>query len=647
MSRLRVRRRNRDDLSEDETLDASSEATLSDDDAGSASSSVEEDESDVSDSESEAEETEGDAKETSKNGENVVKESGAVKAVSAETAKNVKPAKLENGVESGPSGPKRAPTVPQSGGKEGSASEAEPEDQAEDGVDGADATDEEDDDESEPEEIVWADEQAPSAPKREETKPPLKRPPVPARESRTMAMERKRLEAEEYKRKLKDDPSFTPHVGRFWLHDDRFSGGGQDFPARGRGRGERGRGGFGGFGRGGFQYGSGRGFQNGPAGYAGGQFVRKEVWEPENDPSEKKWVHDKFDEIKDAAPRLRRRQSWQAKEGTNPGVRNNALSTKMSTPNLRYAARGGGVGRGFGAEFRGSSHETSVRGPSQQDGSLVADFNGLSMDAGPRRGRGYMTGKDMGELAQKDQQTQAGDRVAAPRTKRYLGGKSAGGYAESAKDSDAPVGETLKKAIHAPEFRPSTPSSQSSSHTHSQPSPTRNQPTQPPQYSHMPSESYPSQAPDALPTVTSYQYLQPQTVPNPAVTLQPMMTASGHIVLMTQSGLMVPADYGGYPMYPQYAPDPYSATVVPQLVPVASMVADNGSGAPSAAPETAQQYAYYNPYMGMYPQAAVAGAVGYYGAPMGVAVTSAPVDLRLPTSAAVKIRKPDEVEGAV
>ncbi|KAI9009543.1 hypothetical protein BC832DRAFT_373166 [Gaertneriomyces semiglobifer] len=43
---------------------------------------------------------------------------------------------------------------------------------------------------------------------------------------------KKLKEMEDYRRKLKEDPSFTPSVGQFWLHDDRFAGRG-----RGRGRG--------------------------------------------------------------------------------------------------------------------------------------------------------------------------------------------------------------------------------------------------------------------------------------------------------------------------------------------------------------------------------------------------------------------------
>ncbi|KAJ3159112.1 hypothetical protein HDU86_002014 [Geranomyces michiganensis] len=135
---------------------------------------------------------------------------------------------------------------------------------------------------------------------------------------------------EEYRRKLKEDPAFTPSIGKFWGHDDRFSG-------QGRGRG---RGGF----RGGANGRGGRGGRGGPsslhsagavhAGAAGATalpastceaerdvsheaagsatapvasgFFSRTLYNAENDPTEKQWVHDKYD---DAAP-LRPPRTW-------------------------------------------------------------------------------------------------------------------------------------------------------------------------------------------------------------------------------------------------------------------------------------------------------------------------------------------------
>ncbi|KAJ3214896.1 hypothetical protein HDU67_001098 [Dinochytrium kinnereticum] len=67
-----------------------------------------------------------------------------------------------------------------------------------------------------------------------------------------------------------------------------------------------------------------------------------------------------------------------------------------------------------------------------------------------------------------------------------------------------------------------------------------------------------------------YQYL-PNPEENGAIPVHPVMTSSGHVVLMTESGLMVPTDnfmYGGYspyqglPMYmpPQYSPEMTAAS---------------------------------------------------------------------------------------
>ncbi|KAI8589994.1 hypothetical protein BDZ88DRAFT_451531 [Geranomyces variabilis] len=136
---------------------------------------------------------------------------------------------------------------------------------------------------------------------------------------------------EEYRRKLKEDPAFTPSIGKFWGHDDRF--------ARGQGRG-RGRGGFRG-GRGGGRGGPstlhpvgsthasavGAGASHAPtfvadkdmpresavgaaAPVASGFFSRT-LYDAENDPTEKQWVHDKFD---DAAP-ARPPRTWKKHDG--------------------------------------------------------------------------------------------------------------------------------------------------------------------------------------------------------------------------------------------------------------------------------------------------------------------------------------------
>ncbi|RKP11080.1 hypothetical protein THASP1DRAFT_27115 [Thamnocephalis sphaerospora] len=110
----------------------------------------------------------------------------------------------------------------------------------------------------------------PAAPKR----PPVKGaapstraigPPPPRGRSET-AFERRQRQRDTYRQRLAEDPSFVPHIGEFWSHDDRFMPAGlrNRRPGRGgfRGRGAsmrgapmrgtpRGRGGFGPRGRGG------------------------------------------------------------------------------------------------------------------------------------------------------------------------------------------------------------------------------------------------------------------------------------------------------------------------------------------------------------------------------------------------------------
>lgn len=80
------------------------------------------------------------------------------------------------------------------------------------------------------EEIEYEDSEAVNAKEIDEVTEHSKR--SIANEPRMPAYERRAKEMEEYRRKLREDPSFIPSVGKFWLHDDRFSGGG-----RGRGRG--------------------------------------------------------------------------------------------------------------------------------------------------------------------------------------------------------------------------------------------------------------------------------------------------------------------------------------------------------------------------------------------------------------------------
>ncbi|KAJ3047562.1 hypothetical protein HK097_011427, partial [Rhizophlyctis rosea] len=206
MSRLRARRRTRHDpdLSEDETIGSSSLAsgTEDEDDVGSVTSSVEEDDySDVTDSEGESE-AETKSGEGQKGGETKSAEGAMGKA---DTLKEEVAEAKPNGSVTSSAADDRSLVD--------SAAES-PAAKADEGPSPGVATSSAKDDTEEV--LDYSEKNDATAAKSETDKPESST--TSAREARNA----KRTDWDEYRRKLKDDPAFTPSVGKFWLHDDRF-----------------------------------------------------------------------------------------------------------------------------------------------------------------------------------------------------------------------------------------------------------------------------------------------------------------------------------------------------------------------------------------------------------------------------------------
>ncbi|KAI8815367.1 hypothetical protein BJ742DRAFT_733807 [Cladochytrium replicatum] len=185
--------------------------------------------------------------------------------------------------------------------------------------------------------------------------------------------ERRKKDFDEYKRKLREDPAFTPNMGHFWLHDDRFGGGG---PAgRGAGRGRDTDFGFG-RGRGSPSSGRGRGAPTKRTSFygSGSDFRRREAWDNDSDGGDK-WVHDKFEELEKHDKPMDRRRSWgprDLREVTTKGSfrgpeQQSMMEKKKSAPNLKLPVT---------TSLTSESPETSpkrtiLNGTKQRTGNLI------------------------------------------------------------------------------------------------------------------------------------------------------------------------------------------------------------------------------------------------------------------------------------
>ncbi|KAI8913942.1 hypothetical protein DFJ77DRAFT_465285 [Powellomyces hirtus] len=345
---------------------------------------------------------------------------------------------------------------------------------------------------------------------------------------------------DEYRRKLKEDPAFTPSIGKFWGHDDRFSG--QD----------RGRGGFGrGRGRG--------GIQRGPPPFGAHQPTRPEaaahaadgapavaaqpspqrgffkesrtLYDTENDPTEKPWVHDKFEEVADS-PRPRHRKSWaprdsesrksytvgdhvvttvKHKAGATSQTGAPAVDDKAKQATQKYYTAHGGSDM---------DRHRSDQTPTQQ----------------PRQSKRYLK-------SAKAQDRQTAEDVSKSVTAALE--TSQGGVSVADAVSTAAEAKTLNsEATSFPETFVPRSKSPPKKRT------TKRAPYGPPGY-------------DQYPMGTTYQSAPPPPMPQPGVPLAAphLMTNSGQVVMMTDTGLYVPADaYSNNYMYQT----PYPAYMYPQ-----------------------------------------------------------------------------------
>ncbi|KAJ3055201.1 hypothetical protein HK102_011398, partial [Quaeritorhiza haematococci] len=338
-------------------------------------------------------------------------------------------------------------------------------------------------------------------------------------------------------------------------------------------------------------------------------------------------------------------------------------------------------------------------------------------------------------LAKKEEVTATTAEETSPTT----GARKAAGEAAASS-----TGEILKKAVNAPEFRPSEqPSVAASSstaptqhpstrppppynkrkytpapsahpthqpnipshhqnrkpqhHTTSAPPPHRQHHTQPQQPAHQQQAS--SQQQQVPPATAGIQQQQQQmqavtyhhqgVVPvgtsgvvagatmAPSISVQPMMTSSGHIVLMTENGLMVPADgfanymYGyTYPMYMPSTTEPLvTSTAPPVTTPLNYGALPFYPTAPTAAPNGTVYYPATYPAATAADVTATMAQPYYYAAPAQVPMApvatipvsgSVPVEIRPPPttmttqggkgvvkkgSTEVRIRRPDEPRG--
>ncbi|KND04952.1 uncharacterized protein SPPG_00640 [Spizellomyces punctatus DAOM BR117] len=496
-----------------------------------------------------------------------------------------------------------------------------------------------------------------------------------ARQSLGTSFEKKQKDMDEYRRKLREDPSFTPSIGKFWLHDDRFAGRG------------RGRGGFRGRGR---PFGRSPGYRL-PAPSEQNSKPRapvesdvevpdlsrgisnsyremtppRKVYDPSvADPTEKKWVHDKFEELANNDPgKLRHRKSWTPRDSETMrstfrvGEHAVTITKRKSTP-----------------DFKASKELAEER--NQEGGKL----NGISAALSPASQKAkhptqryYTVGSGVGGRPAVDE---TGDQ--APRqSKRYLGASRTQSRpdqpANDVEKVEKHTGNDLKKAVDAPEFQPAVATSVSS-HTTSDPSwsegrhkqSTKNRYNKTYPKSASPYDQ-PAEAVDNVPYATLSAASVGQPDPT-TITIHPMMTSSGQIVLMTENGLMVPADgYASNYMYPQ-AYQNYS--YVPQAQNPATPEGP-GSSAASATPA----FAYYGPggqlyyAPSMFPSAinasvppammgAISAPVPFYSngmyipqamsMPMSVGPVisgqAIPVDVKSSPSVPVRIRRPDDAE---
>ncbi|KAJ3188238.1 hypothetical protein HDU85_005388 [Gaertneriomyces sp. JEL0708] len=477
---------------------------------------------------------------------------------------------------------------------------------------------------------------------------------------------KKLKEMEDYRRKLKEDPSFTPSVGQFWLHDDRFAGRG-----RGRGRGNfrqvlffrgRGRGAYAGvqdrqaFNR----------LPGTPAPAAGPTNATPEstlrdvrpvgtVYSPDNDPADRKWVHDKFEDVTDNRPsRLRHMRSWAPKEhevlrSTSFRVGEHAvtITKRTSTPNLRSKAP-------LAANEDGSVQPT----PS-------SDLNTT-----------FKLTEGVGGVKESELDTSAVEQV--PRaSKRYLGStRGQGQHAMGVHKPNAPQITTappdrhdvkenvLKKAVDAPEFQPSNPVRISTEPLATQ----QNFMDRPPRGSHPSRGTFKKR-------YTKPQFVVPDTeekyqdavdsavgglsedAPDPSTMAGPtILTNSGQMLFMTEDGLMIPATdtYGGSgymfaPGYPNFTYGPVSPAPVDGFSAALSAgVIPPTFGYYPTGPQLYYPAAMYTPpatitsaMMPLYPNAAY--AVSHVGVPqLPMTMASVPLPVEPKPSVTVTIRKPDE-----
>ncbi|KAI8814213.1 hypothetical protein BJ742DRAFT_327747 [Cladochytrium replicatum] len=213
------------------------------------------------------------------------------------------------------------------------------------------------------------------------------------------------------------DPAFTPNMGHFWLHDDRFGGGG---PAgRGAGRGRDTDFGFG-RGRGSLSSGRGRGAPTKRISLYGSSvsdFRRRDPWENDSDGGDK-WVHDKFEELEKHDKPMDRRRSWgprDLREGTTKGAfrasdQQAMIEKKKSAPNLKLPVTTSQTSE----SPETSPKRTFLNGTKQRSGNLIPLSSRAPPSSFGRERSGSLKSMDSGAEDYRDDSEFRGESSSSP-----------------------------------------------------------------------------------------------------------------------------------------------------------------------------------------------------------------------------------------
>ncbi|KAF9115921.1 hypothetical protein BGX27_005803 [Mortierella sp. AM989] len=258
----------------------------------------------------------------------------------------------------------------------------------------------------------------------------LGRPVSRGRGGRAAAMAR-----DEYRKKLAEDPSFVPHLGEFWGHDDRYRGAGlKNFSDRGGFRGHfMGRGGFG---RGGMPQNPVRGeVRNEPPNNSTEKDPQfREVESKENvnvvKPRSDRWSHDGFDQLMKVQEKSYRHQrsdsrprSMNAKPSGVPLSRtaSNNPATSQSSTNSAVVSP---------ATASTSTAEASKAGPTSNAASKSSDStssksapksNDIPAEATEKEDK--VAAQSHEESAQQAGSTSASTKAERPRSSAQFGEK--------------------------------------------------------------------------------------------------------------------------------------------------------------------------------------------------------------------------------